>query len=76
MIDFAKKMSEAELLDVIKAMDNCAKPLARRFEGDDTAIVELMVRLNLPQDIASKALITTEVLRECVHRGIQMPRGN
>lgn len=76
MQDFARAMSDAELFAVVKAMDNASKKLDRRFEGDDDALVELMNRLNLPQDIASKALITGEVLRECVHRGLSMPRGN
>ncbi|MDW9481873.1 hypothetical protein GOB57_24805 [Sinorhizobium meliloti] len=76
MQEFARAMSDAELLAVVKAMDSASVRLDRRFEGDDDALVQLMDRLALPQDIASKALITGEVLRECVHRGLSMPRGN
>ena len=76
MLDFARTMSADDLIEVVKALDSVSHPLARRFEGDDTALVELMKRLNLPQDIASKSLIGGEVLRECAHRGIQVPRNN
>lgn len=75
-MSFTKSMTDEQLLDVVKAMDNASKLLDRRFEGDDDAIVKLMVDLDLSQNLANKALITGEVLRECLHRGLQMARGN
>ncbi len=76
MHNFAQTMTDEQLLDVVRAMDNVARPLDRRFEGDDDPIVNLMKTLNLTQNIVDKLLVTGEVLRECVNRGIQIPRGN
>lgn len=76
MHNFAQTMTDEQLLDAVRAMDNVARPLDRRFEGDDDPIVNLMKSLNLTQNIVDKLLVTGEVLRECVNRGIQIPRGN
>lgn len=74
--DFARGMSDAELIDVVQAMDHLAKPMSRRFEGDDTALVNMMQKVGLPQDVVSKALVTSVVMRECLSRGVQIPHGN
>lgn len=76
MQNFASTLTDEQLLEVVRAMDNVARPLERRFEGDDGPIVDLMKSLNLTQNIVDKLLVTGEVLRECVNRGIQIPRGN
>lgn len=76
MLDFAKNMSDEQLIDVVQAIDRVSKPLPERFEGDDAPIVELMSQLGLKQTIVDKLLITGEVLRECAHRGLQIPRPN
>ena len=76
MKNFAKTMTDEELLAVVRAMDNVAQPLNRRFEGDDDAITALMKSLNLNQTVVDKLLVTGEVLRECVSRGLHIPRGN
>ena len=69
-------MTDEELIDVVYAMDSVAKSLERRFEGDDDALVKLMAVLECRQDVASKLLITSEVLRECVARGLNISRKN
>lgn len=76
MLGFAKDLTDQQLLDIVRAMDHVARPLDRRFEGDDDPIVELMKSMNLTQGLVDKLLITGEVLRECVSRGLQLPRGN
>jgi hypothetical protein len=76
MQNFASTMTDEQLLEVVRAMDNVARPMDRRFEGDDDPIVDLMKSLNLNQTVVDKLLVTGEVLRECVNRGIQIPRGN
>lgn len=69
-------MSEDELRAVVTALDRIGKPLAQRFLGDDTPIVELMVKMGLPTTLVEKHLIGGLVMRECLHRGIQIPHGN
>jgi hypothetical protein len=69
-------MTDDQLIDVVKACDNLANPMARRFEGDDAAIVDLMNRLDMKQDLVSKLLVQTVVMREMIARGIQMQRSN
>ncbi len=69
-------MSDDELRRVVTAVDRVARPLDQRFEGDDEPIVELMTRMGLSQSIVDKLLITGLVMRECLHRGIQIPHGN
>lgn len=76
MHEFARQMTDEHLIRVVTALDRATKPLAQRFEGDDTDLVELMTSLGLKQDLVGKLLITGEVLRECAHRGIQIPRPN
>lgn len=76
MLGFAKELSDQQLLDVVRAMDIVSLPLDRRFEGDDKAITDLMTALNLNQTVVDKLLISREVLRECVSRGLQLPLGN
>jgi hypothetical protein len=76
MKHFAKFMSDQQLIDVIISSDNLEKPYSRRFIGDDDAIVNLMEKLGCRQLLADKLLILGEVLRECVSRGIQIPRSN
>jgi hypothetical protein len=69
-------MTNEELLEVVQSMDRVSKPLPQRMEGDDAAIVNLMNRLNLNQTLVDKLLVQGEVLRECAHRGLQIPRPN
>ena len=76
MENFARELSNEELINVIGALDRIGNPLERRMEGDDDAIVNLMKRLNLDQGIATKMLIGYEVARECASRGLQIPRPN
>ncbi len=73
---FARDMTDEELLSVVQSIDRVSKPLAQRFEGDDEPIVNLIDRLGLKQDIATKMLINGEVMRECLHRGLHIPRPN
>lgn len=76
MHEFARQMTDEHLIRIVTTLDRIAKPLPQRFEGDDTDLVELMNELGLKQDLISKLLITGEVLRECSHRGLQIPRPN
>jgi len=76
MLGFAKELSDQQLLDIVRVTDILAQPMDRRFEGDDKAITELMTDLKLNQTVVDKLLIAGEVLRECVSRGLQLPRGN
>ena len=76
MNSLASNMSDERLMSVVSAIDRVSKPLDQRFEGDDEVIVELMAELGLKQDLVGKLLITGEVLRECAHRGLQIPRPN
>lgn len=74
--NFSRTLSDERLVEVVQAMDRVNNPLSRRMEGDDTAIVELMEELGLTQNLANKMMINGEVLRECAHRGLQIPRSN
>lgn len=69
-------MSDDELRGVVTALDRVGRSLDQRFEGDDAAIVELMTRMGLSQNIVDKHLIAGLVMRECLHRGIHIPHGN
>lgn len=69
-------MSDDELRRVVTAVDRIGRPLSQRFEGDDAPIVELMRKMSLPTTIVEKQLIAGLVMRECLHRGIQIPHGN
>ena len=69
-------LSDDELRTVVTAVDRVGRPLEQRFEGDDTPIVELMTKMGLSQSIVDKLLIAGLVMRECLHRGIQIPHGN
>jgi hypothetical protein len=69
-------LSDDELRTVVTAVDRVGRPLDQRFEGDDTPIVELMTKMGLKQTIVDKLLIAGLVMRECLHRGIQIPHGN
>jgi len=69
-------MSDDELRSVVTAVDRVSRPLDQRFEGDDDQIVELMNKMGLSQSIVDKLLIAGLVMRECLHRGIQIPHGN
>ena len=68
--------SNEQLIEVVKALDAASNKLSRRFEGDDTAIIDLMNELGLSQNIVDKALNTGAVLREATARGIHIPRAN
>lgn len=69
-------LSDDELRTVVTAVDRVGRPLDQRFEGDDAPIVELMTKMGLKQTIVDKLLIAGLVMRECLHRGIQIPHGN
>jgi hypothetical protein len=75
-VNFARTLSNDRLIDIVRSMDRVNNPLVRRMEGDDAAIVELMEELGLSQNIANKVMINGEVLRECAHRGLKIPRPN
>ncbi|PZR93548.1 MAG: hypothetical protein DI537_10555 [Stutzerimonas stutzeri] len=70
------EMSDDELRRVVTAIDRVSRPLDQRFEGDDEPIVQLMIKMGLTQNIVDKLLINGLVMRECLHRGIQIPHGN
>lgn len=76
MTNFYSALSDDRILRIVRAMDCVSKPLRDRFEGDDDAVVEVMNELGLNQTLADKLLVTGEVLRECAHRGLQIPRPN
>lgn len=66
-------LSDADLLAVITAADRLDRPIDRRFEGDDTALVTLMVTLDLKQTLVDKLLVVGAVQREALHRGLTLP---
>ena len=68
--------SDEQLLNIISAHDRLALPLARRFEGDDAPIVDFMTEIGLKQDVVSKLLACTLVMREAISRGLALPEGN
>lgn len=76
MENFAREMSVDELIDIVLCGDVLSRPLERRYDGDDTPIRELMEWLKIPDTLAHMLLIVSEVNRECVARGIHVPRGN
>lgn len=76
MQNFARELSDQEIIDVIQALDRINNPLGRRMEGDDDAIVSLMTRLKMPQTIAEKLLVGYVVAREATSRGLQIARPN
>ncbi len=76
MTNFFKNLPDDRLISVVKATDMLDKPLAYRFDGDDKALTDLMSELGLQQTVADKLLIAGQVLRECAHRGLQIPRSN
>lgn len=71
-----QNMTDCELIEVVRAMDRAILPLERRFEGDDTAITELMDNLGVRHTLAEKLIVTGAVLRECVARGISIQQSN
>lgn len=74
--DFFANMDDDRIIQIVRAADNLARPLAEREEGDDEALVEVMNELRVPQGVVDKLLIVREVLRESAHRGLQIPRSN
>lgn len=71
---FTRDMTDEELIEVVRSMDLAWQPLHSRFGGDDEPITMLMDRLGVPHILGST--ITGAVLRECVARGIAIPRPN
>jgi hypothetical protein len=76
MHDFARYLSDQEIIDVIQALDRINNPMNRRMEGDDAAIVNLMTKLSMPQTVAEKLLVGFVVAREAASRGLQIARPN
>ncbi|TLX16136.1 hypothetical protein [Rhizobium sp. MHM7A] len=76
MQNFARLLSNQEIIDVIQALDRINNPLVRRMEGDDDAIVNLMKKLSMPQTLAEKLLVGYVVAREAASRGLQIARPN
>ena len=75
-LGFERTMTDDQIVDVIAAMDRQSLPLDRRMDGDDIAIRDLVDRLGVKQGAAHMYMITGAVLREAVHRGIIVNRGN
>lgn len=76
MQNFARELSNQEIIDVIQALDRINNSLVRRMEGDDDAIVNLMTKLNMPQTLAEKLLVGYAVAREAASRGLHIARPN
>jgi hypothetical protein len=76
MQNFARDLSNQEIIDVTQALDRINNPLERRMEGDDDAIVNLMKKLSMPQTLAEKLLVGYVVTREAAARGLQIARPN
>lgn len=76
MHNFARELSDQEIIDVIQALDRINNPITRRMEGDDDAIVNLMTKLKMPQTLAEKFLVGYVVAREATSRGLQIARPN
>ena len=76
MENFAKRMSDMQLIETVQSMDRVRRPLDQRFEGDDAPIEELLITLGLAQNIVNKLLVEGVVLRECSHRGLHIPGSN
>ena len=71
-----KGMYDAELTAFIRSADALDQPLSRRFAGDDDLICDLMNVHRLPQTLAKKLMVKGLLLREAVHRGLQIPQSN
>lgn len=66
------QMSDEVVLGLIHDLDMLERPLSRRFEGDDDRINALMAQLELAPNLTSKLLIGGALMREALHRGLQL----
>lgn len=71
---FADSYPSSFLQEVVKSVDSLQRPMNQRFEGDDFAIVTLMIELGLKQDIVLKLMVAQVVLRECASRGLRIEK--
>ena len=77
MIDFAQKMTDEELLSIVRAGDSLRLPFDRRYDGDTSALDDLLLRLEIkPSDVVTKLLVQGEVMREALARGLSISRSN
>lgn len=73
---FEVLLSDAEIVEIVMAFDRQSLPLERRMEGDDDAIRTLSNRLGVEPLSVNMVLLVSCVLREAVHRGLNIQKGN
>lgn len=71
-----KLLTDGMLITLIRSADYMDLPLERRFEGDTDAIDEFMREHRFKQTVVDKLLIKAALMREALHRGIQITNYN
>jgi N-acetylglutamate synthase-like GNAT family acetyltransferase len=72
----AKLMTDTQIVEIVQSFDRQGLPLARRFEGDDQALRDFVIRHEIKDVIANMAVVMVIILREAAIRGLIIPPVN